>query len=377
MKQDTLALLPPSVDLETKKVLKRVNEANRELASLNGFSRTIPNQYILIRALSLQEAKDSSEIESIITTTDELYQAELFERESTSPQAKEVRNYAEALLQGYDQIRKGELLTVNNICAIQRVLEKNDAGIRKQAGTTLKNAATGEIVYTPPQDYDTVISLLGNLEQVINSDDFWPDIDPLIKMAVIHYQFESIHPFYDGNGRTGRIINVLYLVLKKLLDAPILYLSRYIISHKSDYYRCLQEVRTRNNWEDFILFILDAVIETSKMTAATIKKIDESMLRTKRFLREKFKFYSRDLVDALYLFPYTRIQHLQDHLHISRNTAASYLNQLADRGILQKMTRGKNVYFINMELFQILSTIPYGTDNAAIEIVTDNGRKNS
>ena len=196
-------------------------------------------------------------------------------------------------------------------------------------------------------------------------------------MAVIHYQFESIHPFYDGNGRTGRIINVLYLVLKKLLDAPILYLSRYIISHKSEYYRCLQEVRTQNNWEDFILFILDAVIETSRMTGATVKKIDESMLRTKRFLRETFKFYSRDLVDALYLFPYTRIQHLQDHLHISRNTATSYLNKLADLGILQKMTRGKNVYFINRELFQILSTIPCGADNAAIEIVTDNGRTNS
>ncbi len=375
MEKKTLAFLPPSVELETKKVLKRLNDANRELALLNGFSRTIPNQYVLIRALSLQEAKDSSEIESIITTTDELYQAELFDRETISPQAKEVRNYAEALLQGYEQISKGELLSINNICAIQRVLEKNDAGIRRQSGTTLKNAATGEIVYTPPQDYDTIISLLGNLEQVINADDFWPDIDPLIKMAVIHYQFESIHPFFDGNGRTGRIINVLYLVLKKLLDAPILYLSRYIISYKGTYYRCLQEVRTQNKWENFVLFMLDAVVETSQMTAETIKKIDESMLKTKRMLREKFKFYSRDLVDALYLFPYTRIQHLQRILHISRNTATSYLNKMAEYGILAKMTRGKNVYFVNKELFLILSTIPNKSDNETMEIVTDNGAR--
>lgn len=375
MEKKTLDFLPPSVELETKKVLKRLNDANRELALLNGFSRTIPNQYVLIRALSLQEAKDSSEIESIITTTDELYQAELFDRETISPQAKEVRNYAEALLQGYEQISKGELLSINNICAIQRVLEKNDAGIRRQSGTTLKNAATGEIIYTPPQDYDTIISLLGNLEQVINADDFWPDIDPLIKMAVIHYQFESIHPFFDGNGRTGRIINVLYLVLKKLLDAPILYLSRYIISHKGTYYRCLQEVRTQNKWENFVLFMLDAVVETSQMTAETIKKIDESMLKTKRMLRKKFKFYSRDLVDALYLFPYTRIQHLQRILHISRNTATSYLNKMAEYGILAKMTRGKNVYFVNKELFLILSTIPNKSDNETMEIVTDNGAR--
>ncbi len=375
MELKTLAFLPPSVDLETKKVLKRVNEANRELALLNGFSRTIPNPYVLIRALSLQEAKDSSEIESIITTTDELYQAELFKRATISPQAKEVRNYSEALLQGYELVKKGELLTINNICAIQRVLEKNDAGIRRQSGTTLKNAATGEIVYTPPQDYDTIISLLGNLEQIINEDDFWPDIDPLIKMAVIHYQFESIHPFFDGNGRTGRIINVLYLVLKKLLDAPILYLSRYIISHKGTYYRCLQEVRTQNKWENFVLFMLDAVVETSQMTAETIKKIDESMLKTKRMLREKFKFYSRDLVDALYLFPYTRIQHLQRILHISRNTATSYLNKMAEYGILAKMPRGKNVYFVNKELFLILSTIPNKGDNETMKIVTDNGTR--
>ena len=367
-----LSPLPPIADLETKQVLKRVNDANRELALLNGFSRTIPNQYILIRALGLQEAKDSSEIESIITTNDEIYQAGLFDRVIISPQAKEVCNYADALSKGFDLVSEGKLLTVNNICEIQRILEKNDAGIRKQAGTTLKNAMTGEIVYTPPQDYDTIVKLLKNLEQIINDDDYWPDIDPLIKMAVIHYQFESIHPFYDGNGRTGRIINVLYLVLKKLLDTPILYLSRYIISYKGDYYRCLQDVRKQNNWEDFILFMLDAIIETSQMTAKTVKNIGEAMLETKIKIRSKFNFYSKDLVNALYLFPYTRIQHLQDALHISRNTATTYLNLLATEGILEKMMRGRNVYFINKELFRILSEIPCQADENAVEVITDN-----
>lgn len=373
MSKEMLAYLPPATDLETKRILKRVNEANRELAVLKGYARTIPNQYVLINALCLQEAKDSSEIENIITTNDELYRAGLFERDIVSPQAKEVVNYAEALYEGFRLIRNGELLTVNNICAIQKILEKNDAGLRKQSGTTLKNAATGEIVYTPPQEYDAIIKLMSNLEQIINDDGNWPDIDPLIKMAVLHYQFESIHPFYDGNGRTGRIINVLYLVLKDLLDTPILYLSRYIISHKGDYYRLLQGVRESNDWENFILFMLDAVVATSKMTARTIQQIDAAMLATKQQIKDEFSFYSRDLVETLFLFPYTRIQHLQKQLGISRNTATSYLNKLHDAGILEKMVLGRNQYFINKELFRILSSIPCDVDHNVPEVVTDDG----
>lgn len=373
MSKEMLAYLPPATDLETKRILKRVNDANRELAVLKGYARTIPNQYVLINALCLQEAKDSSEIENIITTNDELYRAGLFERDIVSPQAKEVVNYAEALYEGFRLIRNGELLTVNNICAIQKILEKNDAGLRKQSGTTLKNAATGEIVYTPPQEYDVIIKLMSNLEQIINDDGNWPDIDPLIKMAVLHYQFESIHPFYDGNGRTGRIINVLYLVLKDLLDTPILYLSRYIISHKGDYYRLLQGVRESNDWENFILFMLDAVVATSKMTARTIQQIDAAMLATKQQIKDEFSFYSRDLVETLFLFPYTRIQHLQKQLGISRNTATSYLNKLHDAGILEKMVLGRNQYFINKELFRILSSIPCDVDHNVPEVVTDDG----
>lgn len=373
MSKEMLAYLPPATDLETKRILKRVNDANRELAVLKGYARTIPNQYVLINALCLQEAKDSSEIENIITTNDELYRAGLFERDIVSPQAKEVVNYAEALYEGFRLIRDGELLTVNNICAIQKILEKNDAGLRKQSGTTLKNAATGEIVYTPPREYDAIIKLMSNLEQIINDDDNWPDIDPLIKMAVLHYQFESIHPFYDGNGRTGRIINVLYLVLKDLLDTPILYLSRYIIRHKGDYYRLLQGVRESNDWENFILFMLDAVVATSKMTARTIQQIDAAMLATKQQIKDEFSFYSRDLVETLFLFPYTRIQHLQKQLGISRNTATSYLNKLHDAGILEKMVLGRNQYFINKALFRILSSIPCDVDHNVPEVVTDDG----
>ena len=376
MKDVSLSLLPPQLDLETKRVLKRVNEANRELAVLKGYARTIPNEYILINALSLQEAKDSSEIESIITTHDELYRAGLFVRNEVSPQAKEVKYYAEALTEGFECLRRGDLLTVNSICAIQRILERNDAGLRKQAGTTLKNSATGEIVYTPPQQYDEIVRLMRNLELVINDDAFWPDIDPLIKMAVIHYQFESIHPFYDGNGRTGRIVNVLYLVLKKLLDTPILYLSRYIISHKGDYYRNLQTVREKGDWECFILFMLDAVIATAQMTADTVTKIAEAQRNTKQTIRSKFPFYSRDLVETLFLYPYTRIQHLQKQLGISRQTASVYLNRLTQAGILDKMQLGRNQYFINRALFEILSKIPCDVDHSAIEVITDDrGRK--
>ena len=371
MPEYKLPCLPPPVDLESKAVLKKVNEANRELAVLKGYAQTIPNQYVLINALSLQEAKDSSEIESIITTNDELYRAGLFEKESVSQQAKEVKYYAEALTEGFHLLQQGELLTTNNICAIQRILERNDAGLRKQAGTTLKNAATGEIIYTPPQDPEEIIRLMHNLEKIINDDQFWPDIDPLIKMAVIHYQFESIHPFYDGNGRTGRIINVLYLVLKDLLNAPILYLSRYIISHKGNYYRNLLRVRTNNDWESFILFMLDAVIATSKMTTYTVQQIAQAQRDIKIEIRSKYQFYSKDLVDILFLYPYTRIQHLQNRLKVSRQTASNYLNKLAEDNILEKMQLGKNLFFVNKAFFQILSQIPCEVDKDVNKIITD------
>lgn len=357
MSEEKLSLLPLKIDFDSRVIWKRLVEANKMLANLNGFSKTIPNQYVLINALSLQEAKDSSEIESIITTHDELYKAGLYDEDVISPQAKEVRDYAKALNKGFQLILEGELLTVNNICEIQRIVERNDAGIRTQRGTVLQNSTTRKIVYEPPQEHSEILALMANLERVINDDDFWPDVDPLIKMAVIHYQFERIHPFYDGNGRTGRIINVLYLVLKQLLDTPILYLSRYIISHKTDYYRLFNEVSLHEDWESFVLFMLDAVIETSKMTIQTIKAISDVMKATKAQIRG-LKFYSRDLLDALFLFPYTRIDHLAKLLNIHRNTAATRLKKLTETGVLKKVEIGRNHYYVNTALFDVLTALP-------------------
>ncbi len=373
MNEKPLSFLPPQENLMTDFVVKHLIEASRELAMLNGFARTIPNGAILINTLSLQEAKDSSEIESIITTNDELYRADLFDNQLfMSPRAKEVKNYAKALNAGCEKVKKERLLTVNHICDIQRVIEGNAAGIRKQMGTVIMNAQTKEIVHTPPQQYDEIVMLLTNLERIINDDAFWPGVDPLVKMAVIHYQFESIHPFLDGNGRTGRIINVLYLVLKNLLDMPILYISRYIISHKENYYKVLQQVRKTNDWESFIVFMLDAITETAKMTSVTIQNIRQAMFDTKQLIRDKHSFYRSDLVDALFLHPYTRVLQFQKHLGISRNTATSYLNKLSEDGILSRQKLGKYLFFINKRLFDILSAIPSESDKNAPELITEN-----
>ena len=236
-----LPLLPPDVELESRLVLRQLAPAHRYLAELKGMAATIPNESILINTLTLQEAKDSSEIENIITTHDELYKETLFHEYAGNPAAKEVNDYATALRIGFEQVRADGVITVNRLLEIHQVLEQNNAGLRRLPGTELKNLSTGETIYTPPQEYRYIIELMTNLEQFIN-DDKMVYADPLVKMAVIHSQFESIHPFYDGNGRTGRILNILYLVAQELLDIPILYLSRYIIQNKGEYYRLLQAV---------------------------------------------------------------------------------------------------------------------------------------
>ena len=250
--------LPLDWDVETKTVLKSLPSAHAALAELKGIASTMPNQSILINTLGLQEAKDSSAIENIITTHDDLYKSELNLDSYKSLNAKEVQNYIAATKTGFDLISKTGLLTNRIVLKIQEVLEGNKSGFRKLPGTTLKNTSTGEIIYTPPQDPEEIKDLMTNLEKFINDKES-SDFDPLVKMAIIHYQFESIHPFYDGNGRTGRIINILYLIQEKLQDLPILYLSSYIIKNKSDYYRLLQEVRTKNNWEEWLLFMIKAV----------------------------------------------------------------------------------------------------------------------
>ncbi|WP_445738296.1 Fic family protein [Mariniflexile sp.] len=354
MNVEILKKLPLKQDVETKKVLKKLASAHRALAELKGIVSSIPNEHILINTLGLQEAKDSSAIENIITTHDDIFKAELNLEGFKSSNAKEVQNYISALKKGFAFIKKKNILTINDIIAIQSELEKNNAGFRKVPGTALKNATTGAVIYTPPQDYDTILDLMGNLELYIN-DESMSEFDTLVKMAIIHFQFESIHPFYDGNGRTGRIINVLYLVMNDLLNLPILYLSRYIIEHKADYYSFLQEVRENDNWENWILYMLESVEQISKETIVLIGKIRDLIYEYKNILRTDYKFYSQDLLNNLFKHPYTKIEFIENDLGVSRITASKYLNQLAKDNILKKEKLGTGNYYVNEKLIKILT----------------------
>ena len=343
--------LPLDIDIETKAILKKSILANKALAKLNGVAKIIPNQAILINSLILQEAKDSSEIENIITTHDELYQSSL-DISNISHATKEVQNYSRALLKGFDLVKDNSLLLTRHIVDIQQELEGNVAGIRKQSGTVLKNQATGEVIHTPPQEESTIRKLLDNLEQYINTND---GIDPLIKMAIIHYQFETIHPFYDGNGRTGRIINILYLVLNELLDLPILYLSSYIIKHKADYYRLLQEVRIKGSWEEWIIYMLEGIEQTATKQVQLINDIKELMDKTKEKLKSELpKIYSKDLLEVLFIHPYTKIDMLVDNLGMTRQTASKHLKELETIGLLEEKKIKNSKFYINKELFTML-----------------------
>ena len=346
--------LPLAIELETVPVLKKAASAHRYLAELKGMSRSIPNQSILVNTLALQEAKDSSAIENIITTHDELFREELFPEYASNASAKEVKNYVTALKRGFDLVQQSSLLTNNHILSIQEALENNRAGFRKLPGTELKNDLTGEIVYTPPQSHDEILRLMSNLERFIN-DDTMSTLDPLIKMSIIHHQFESIHPFYDGNGRTGRIINVLYLVAKGLLDIPVLYLSRYIVCNKADYYQKLQNVRENGEWEPWVLYMLDSVETTSRQTITIIQEIGTAINQYRDGIRESCKFYSQDLINNLFYHPYTKIEFLTQALNITRPTATKYLDALCAEGYLQKEKIGRSNYYINKALFGILT----------------------
>jgi Fic family protein len=259
-----------------------------------------------------------------------------------------------ALKTGFELISETGLITNKSILKVQEVLEQNNAGYRKQAGTKLMNDKTGQIVYTPPQGYEEIISLMTNLEKFINDPDLC-DCDPLIKMAVIHFQFESIHPFYDGNGRTGRILNILYLIMQNLQTLPILYLSSYIIQHKADYYRLLQKVREENSWEEWILFIVKGVEQTARETISLISEIKDMMQEYKFKIRDNYKFYSQDLLNNLFKHPYTKIEFVVKDLGVSRITAANYLNTLAADGLLRKEKLGAANYYVNERLFELLT----------------------
>ncbi len=346
--------LPLQGDIETKAVLKKAALAHKALAELNGVAETIPNEIIILNTLSLQEAKDSSAIENIITTQDDLYSSDSIARHFASHSAKEVYNYAGALKSGYLEVKAKGFLTCNQIIDIQAALEESRSGFRKLPGTALKNEQTGETVYTPPQSHVEIVEYMSNLEKFMNIPDLC-DWDPLVKMAVIHHQFESIHPFYDGNGRTGRIVNILFLVKEDLLKLPILYLSRYINQNKGTYYTLLQQTRDTGNWEPWILFILEAIEQTSLQTSAMVRGIKKLMMEYKQKIRTELpRVYSQDLINNLFKHPYTKIDFLVQDLQIIRQTASKYLELLVQLGLLDKVKIGKEYFYINKELFNYL-----------------------
>jgi len=353
--QYIIPYLPLKKDVETKIVLKQLAKSRAALAELKGVSSTIPNVTILINTLVIQEAKDSSAVENIITTHDEIYKAGLNIAKFQTVAAKEVQRYATALKTGYEDIRNKQVITHASIKKIQGILEQNDAGYRQVPGTKLENDQTKEVVYVPPQLHTEIVQHMDVLLAYIN-DDQLADTDPLIKMAIIHHQFESIHPFYDGNGRTGRILNILYLILKDILDIPTLYLSRYIIKNKAEYYRLLQGVRDNNIWETWILFILKGCEEIATESIALIKEVKNLMQQMKHHIRDNYKFYSQDLLNNLFRHPYTKIDFLENELQLNRKTVAKYLNTFAADENLQvtKIKIGKSNYYMNDALIHLL-----------------------
>ena len=370
--------LPLPHDLETKAVLKQAIQANMRLAELKGSAREIPNEHILISTLTLQEARESSEIENIVTTQDDLYRAGLsLPKSIISAPTKEVLNYREAIQLGFEEVKRHQLLTTNTIVQIQHCLVGNSAGLRTQAGTTLRDQR-GQVVYTPPQDPQLVRDYMSNLDRFINDPEAC-SMDPLIKMAIIHHQFESIHPFYDGNGRTGRIVNILYLVVNDLLDLPILYLSRYITIHKAQYYQLIQAIRdnapdNHSDWEAWILFMLRGVEETAQETLMLVRGIARLMAEYKSTLRPLFgKQYKHELINNLFSHPYTKIDFMAEAMSVQRKTATKYLNMIVDAGLLEKVQKGRENYYINTSLVKLLTHDNFTTsdNDEIIESITE------
>ncbi len=348
-----MKLLPfKEYDLNTPRIMCALNKASRSLAELKGYSYAIPNQNILINAVTINEAKESSEIENIVTTYDSIYKA-LSESEFKDEAAKEVVNYRSAIWHGFEMIKEKGFISTNILVELQGIIEPNKKGIRRSFGTQLVNSKTNEVIYTPPQDENEIRDLLKNLEDYIN--DFNDEVDPLIKMALIHYEFELIHPFYDGNGRVGRILNVLYLVLCGLLDSPILYLSKYINNTKDEYYRLLNEFREKDDYEDWIIYILNGVEETAKKTIELIERIqDEMQVYCMEFLDKLPKLFSRELFESLFYDVYTKINYIEDRCGVTRQTAASYLNKLVNVGLLEYEKVGRESIYKNTRLLNLL-----------------------
>ena len=347
-----LPLLPPNTDLETKVILKKLITSSRALSELKGAITNLPNPTLFIDTINLQEAQASSAIENIITTQDELFMASIAEKKHDNPATKEVMHYKDALWFGFQEIEKRPFLTTNLFIKLTQIIKENTASIRNAPGTQLKNPPTGTVIYTPPEGENTIREKLKNLEDFIHAED---EIDPLVKMAIIHYQFEAIHPFFDGNGRTGRIILLLYLKLAGLLDLPALYMSNYIIDNKAAYYNNLRKVTEEGNWEDWIMYMLDMVEETALKGRKQITAIEELMNTMAAEIQDKLpKVYSKDLVEALFRLPYTKRQQLEAEGLASLKTIGNYLIALEEKGFLKSETVGKEKIYINYRLLEIL-----------------------
>lgn len=345
--------LPPKREkVETLEILRQLSKSSKSLGELKGIAQIMPNQEMLINAVVLQEAKDSSEIENIITTQDELYEA-LATKSIDGSQVKEVINYRRAIFLGHDLLKKQGYLRLKDIEFLQKTIVENNAGVRSMAGTVLRNDKTGEVVYTPPQEKEQILDLLSNFLDHFNLKQ--EDTPPLINLAILHYQFESIHPFYDGNGRTGRILNILYLIINDLLDIPILYLSSYINDNKSDYYRLLNKVNKSDEWEEYILYMLKAIEETSKRTIDKINSINNLLVDTIELVQSKEpKIYRKELVELLFEQPYSKIEHVVQTLNVERKAASRYLSSLEQIGVVASEKIGRETIYINRKLIKIL-----------------------
>lgn len=345
-----LPLLPPEAELETKATLKQAITASRAVADLRGKAQQIPNQRMMIDSIVLQEARMSSEIENIVTTDDELYRAAADMDGLFDSHTKEVLRYRQAIWYGYEQIQKRPL-SINLFVEIVRIIKQIDMDVRKTTGTKL-SGPNGEIVYTPPEGDPILREKLSNLEHFIYAQE---DVEPLIKLAVMHYQFEAIHPFADGNGRTGRILNILFLVEQGLLDMPVLFLSHYILENKNDYYDGLRSVTEEGQWEQWILYILKGIEITAKETSAQIDAILALMEMVKTVIREKAeKIYSKELLEMIFMHPYCKIKFLEQAGIAKRQTASTYLQTLAEIGVLRSEKIGRENYYINDALLHIL-----------------------
>ncbi|MBA3860102.1 MAG: addiction module protein [Cyanobacteria bacterium PR.3.49] len=350
---NSLPDLPPQQALETLAILRKCIAARSALAELKGVCETIPNPLIWVRAIGLQEARVSSEIENIVTTTDDLYRALADTIESANAVTKEVLRYQEALIAGVRAIESKPLLSTALFCDIASTIKMHDMNVRKSPGTKIVDG-NGRTIYTPPVGEGIIRKKLANLEQFIHESGGY---DPLIKLAIVHYQFEAIHPFTDGNGRTGRIINILFLLQQDLLKLPVLYLSHYLIENKNEYYLRLREVTENSQWEEWIMFILDGIEKTANDSRLRISNIRRSMDETLELLRSKIpKLANKDFVELLYTNPYCKIKFVEQHMRVTRQTASSNLKSLEELGILESVKLGRDVYFINSGLLRILSS---------------------